>query len=65
MTDDYSTEELKKLSPYYSAIRRKYPKLSPYEVRLSALVLQGLEEDPNNCKDYKSIAIAVNEATGV
>lgn len=64
MTVDFTTDELRKLAPYYAVIRKASPNLPPFETRLAAQVLQGLEEDPNNCKDYKSVAIAINEARG-
>ena len=50
------------MTPYYDVLC-KYD-LTASELMAAANVLRDLEEDPHNCVDYRSIAIAINEAKG-
>ena len=64
MSIRFSFDSLEVMTPYYKAIKNADSSLSSVQVLAAANVLRDLEEDPNNCVDYKSIAIAINEAKG-
>lgn len=64
MSTDPLIETMMMMADYRSVIRKQAPYLNEFEVTCAANVLRGLEEDPFNCKDYKSVAIAINEARG-
>lgn len=64
MSIDYQSEVLERVGPYREVVRKAAPYLSEYEIIGAANVLMDLEEDPFNCVDYKSVAIAINEARG-
>lgn len=64
MSTDFFAEVMETMAPYYKVIGNADPGLSAMQVVAAANVLRDLEEDPYNCVDYKSIAIAINEAKG-
>ena len=64
MSTDIFAERMEAMAPYYEVIGKADPNLSAMQVVAAANVLRGLEEDPYNCDDYKSVAIAINEARG-
>lgn len=52
------------MDKYEEALLEYDNTLTAYELQDAANVLRDLEEDPFNCTDYRSIAIAINEARG-
>jgi len=64
MSIDFFAEVMEAMAPYYKAIKNADNSLSSVQILAAANVLRDLEEDPDNCVDYKSIAIAINEAKG-
>ena len=62
MSIDYYAEVEEAIWPYRFAINKADPSL-PERVEMNAAsILRDLEEDPFNCKDYKSVGIAINQA---
>lgn len=64
MSIDVFAEKMEMMAPYYEVIGKADPNLSAIQVVAAANVLRGLEKDPYNCVDYKSVSIAINEARG-
>lgn len=64
MSTDYYAEVEQRVADYQSVILKADPTLSGVEVIDAANVLMELEDNPFDCKDYKSISIAINEARG-